>query len=72
MALKFDHAVKYNGKYYPANTPIEEVKPEPVQEPMQEDAEAIVSVEEAQPEEEVEAKPEPAKKAVKGRKKGDA
>ena len=24
MALIFDHAVKYGGKYYPANTPIEE------------------------------------------------
>lgn len=26
MAITFDHAVKYNGKYYPANTPIEEIK----------------------------------------------
>lgn len=24
MAKTFNHAVKYNGKYYPANTPIEE------------------------------------------------
>lgn len=24
MAVIFDHAVKYHGKYYPANTPIEE------------------------------------------------
>lgn len=31
MAIVFDHAVKYNGKYYPANTPIPEPakKPEP-------------------------------------------
>lgn len=24
MAIKFDHAVKYNGKYYPAGAVIEE------------------------------------------------
>ena len=24
MAIVFDHAVKYNGKFYPPNTPIEE------------------------------------------------
>lgn len=24
MAIVFDHAVKYNGKYYPAGKPIEE------------------------------------------------
>lgn len=24
MAITFDYAVKYKGKYYPANTPIEE------------------------------------------------
>lgn len=24
MAITFNYAVKYNGKYYPANTPIEE------------------------------------------------
>ena len=27
MSIVFNHAVKYNGKYYPPNTPIEDEKP---------------------------------------------
>ena len=30
--MKFPYAVKYNGVIYPANTEIEEVKPEPIEE----------------------------------------
>ena len=62
--ITFDHAVKYNGKYYPANTPIEEA-PEKA-------AEAPVEPVEVEAEETVEPKPEAAKKAAKTRKKGDA
>ncbi len=64
MAILFDHAVKYNGKYYPANTPIEEAPAEPVQAP--EEVSATADEETAQ------EKPEAPKKAAKGRKKGDA
>lgn len=31
MAITFDHAVKYHGKFYPANTPIPEVVENPVE-----------------------------------------
>lgn len=65
MPIMFDHAVKYHGKYYPANTPIEEM---PVQEP----AEPAQAAEEAKAEEMPEAEAKPAQKAAKGRKKGDA
>lgn len=35
MSIIYDHAVKYNGRYYPPNTPIEEVTPEkPVDAPL--------------------------------------
>ena len=64
MAIKFDHAVKYNGKYYPANTLIEEATQKP--------AEAAETAEAAEVEENTKAKPEAAQKPAKGRKKGDA
>lgn len=61
MAIMFDYAVKYNGKYYPARTPIEEALKKAAQE-----AETVKA------EETVEAKAEAPKKAAKSRKKGDA
>lgn len=64
MAIMFDHAVKYNGKYYPANTPIEEAPKKAAQ--------AAQEAETVEAEETVEVKAEPAKKAAKSRKKGDA
>ena len=65
MALIFDHAVKYGGKYYPANTPIEE-KAAPKA------AKGDVKPENAEGAAEPKTKPEAAPKAAKGRKKGDA
>ncbi len=69
--IMFDHAVKYGGRYYPANTPIEEIYECP-----QDDAEAAQDdqkeAETVETEETTEAKPEAAKKATKPRKKGDA
>ena len=60
MAIVFDHAVIYAGKYYPANTPIvEAVKP-------------AQKADEARGEEIPAEKAKPAQKATKGRKKGDA
>lgn len=64
MAIMFDHAVKYHGKYYPANTPIDE--------PAQDAQEAIPEDEQANDVESVVEDAEPAKKAAKSRKKGDA
>lgn len=64
MVIMFDHAVKYHGKYYPANTPIEEIA-EPVEETTQ-------GPETEPVEETVEDKPETAKKGGRSRKKGDA
>jgi len=69
--IMFDHAVKYNGRYYPANTPIEEVYEGP------QDAAEAAQVDQkeadaAEAEETTEAKPEAAKKATKPSKKGDA
>ena len=64
MAIMFDHAVKYNGKYYPAHTPIEE--------PAKKAAQAAQEAEAVEAEETVEVKAEPPKKAAKSRKKGDA
>lgn len=84
MAIKFDHAVKYNGKYYPANTPIEEVeKPWKYEGPATSTEEAAKKAEESaenaaaeaaavEGEANTPAEPEAAKKAAKGRKKGDA
>ena len=65
MALIFDHAVKYGGKYYPANTPIEEKAPQKAAKGAEKPATAPGKGESA-------AKPETAAKAAKGRKKGDA
>ena len=84
MALMFDHAVKYKGKFYPPNTPIEET-PETPQEPQKyvgaqtADEEARLNAEnppqdapEAPSEEIIKEPAQPVKKATKGRKKGDA
>ncbi len=65
MPIKFDHAVKYNGKYYMAGELIEE-------KPAQKPPEADVSVEDAKGEEMPAAEEKPAQKPTKGRKKGDA
>lgn len=62
MAIKFDHAVKYNGKYYPANTLIEE-------KPAQKAVEASESADAAQADKESVAEEKPAQKATKARKK---
>lgn len=64
MAILFDYAVKYNGQYYPPNTPIEEANAEPAQAPEEDCAVAA--------EETVEEKSEAPKKAANSRKKGDA
>ena len=64
MAIMFDHAVKYHGKYYPANTPIEEAT--------QEAQEATQEAEQVKDGESINTDAEPAKKAPKSRKKGDA
>lgn len=64
MAITFDHAVKYNGKYYKANTPIEEA-PEKA-------AKTAEEGENVKAEETVEEQTEAPKKAAKSRKKGDA
>ena len=62
--IVFDHAVIYNGKYYPANTPIEEMP-----ENATETARGGVSVESGA---NTKADAEAPKKAAKSRKKGDA
>ena len=62
MAIKFDHAVKYHGKWYAAGEPIEE--------PAQKAEEPADNADDAKAEEESEVKTEPAQKATKGRKKG--
>ena len=84
MAITFDHAVKYNGKYYKANTPIEEVQepwkyegPETsTEEATQKAAEsaenAAAEAVEGEGGANTPAEPETPKKAAKGRKKGDA
>ena len=64
MALVFDHAVKYKGRFYPANTPIEE--------PAQAAENPPQDAPEAQAEEIIEEQAQPARKAAKSRKKGDA
>jgi len=76
MAITFDHAVKYHGKYYPPNTPIEEPETVPVEATNAEADQAAqnaaqepaAAVDEANTNEEQEAP----KKAAKSRKKGDA
>ena len=65
MPLIFDHAVKYHGKYYPANTPIEEIAPKTAQI-------APENAESAEGGTNTSAQQEAARKPVKGRKKGDA
>lgn len=78
--IKFDHAVKYNGKYYPANTPIEEVKkPWKYEGPETSDEEAAQKATGAAENgdtvkdgENIKAEPKTAQKAAKTRKKGDA
>lgn len=70
MAISFDHAVKYNGKYYPPNTPIEE--PVPVEDAAQEPADAAQEPAEVEAEVTAEEKTEATEKAAKRRKKGDA
>lgn len=65
MPIMFDYAVKYHGKYYPANTPIEE-------KPAQKAEEAGQGAEDVKAEEMPEAEAKPAQKAAKSRKKGDA
>ena len=73
MALVFDHAVKYNGKYYPAGTEIPEpAQDEPVQEPAEDAQDAENTPEPAEDEEMSGEKQEAPKKATKSRKKGDA
>ena len=64
MALVFDHAVKYNGRFYPPNTPIEE--------PAQAAENPPQDAPEAQAEEIIEEPAQAVKKAAKPRKKGDA
>lgn len=85
MAITFDHAVKYNGKYYPANTPIEEAKKTPwkyegpetsdeeaAQKAAQDGQNAAQQPAEGEGEANTNAKPKAAQKAAKTRKKGDA
>lgn len=62
--IRFSYRVKFNGVYYPPNTPIPE--------PAKKAENAAESAPELKGEEEAASKTEPAKKAVKGRKKGDA
>lgn len=57
MAITFDYAVKYNGKYYPPNAHIEE---------------AATKANRAEGGENIEPKTEAPKRAARGRKKGDA
>lgn len=65
MPIMFKYAVKYNGKYYPPNTPIEEIAPKTAQN-------APENAESADGGTNTGAKPEAARKPAKGRKKGDA
>lgn len=61
---KFDYAVKYNGKYYPAGADIPEAT--------QKAAEAAESASDVKAKEEPAEEQKAAQKAVKSRKKGDA
>lgn len=81
---KFDHAVKYNGKYYPAGADIPEAAPVEEKpwkyegpetstvEAAQKAAEAAESASEVKAKEEPAEEPKAAQKAAKSRKKGDA
>lgn len=70
---KFGYAVKYNGKFYPANTEIPEpAEAEVVEDTAQEAADAAQEPAEAEVEATAEEKVEAPKKAAKSRKKGDA
>lgn len=60
MAIMFNYAVKYGGKFYPPNTPIVEA------------AEAAKSAATAEGKGNAHEKEAPVKKATKSRKKGDA
>lgn len=81
MELMFNHAVKYKGKFYPPNTPIEDA-PEAPQKyvgPQTADEEARLNAEnqpqdapEAQDGESAAEIEKPVKKAAKSRKKDDA
>lgn len=62
--LIFEHAVKFGGKFYPPNTPIEE--------PVQKVGKAVQSGAAEEANKESGAKPAPARKAASGRRKGDA
>lgn len=62
--LIFAHAVKFGGKYYPPNTPIEE--------PVQKAVKAAQSSAADEVNKESGAKPAPARKASRSRGKGDA
>ena len=58
MAITFDHAVKYHGEFYPANTPIPEVVENPVENVENPDEVVENSVENVEnPVENVEKKP---------------
>ena len=59
MAIVFKHAVKYAGKYYPPNTPIQEI------------AGVAQSAESTKVKADVPEKGTVAQKAVRGRRKGD-
>lgn len=60
MAIVFEHAVKYAGKYYPPNTPIQEV------------AEVAQSAESTKVKVDASEKSMVTQKAAKARRKGDA
>lgn len=81
---KFGYAVKYNGKYYPANADIPEAAPAEekpwkyegpetsTEEAAQKAAEAAENASEVKANEEPAEEPKAAQKAAKSRKKGDA
>ena len=45
MAIIFEHAVKYHGRYYPPNTPIVENSVENVENPTEKSGETVSTVE---------------------------
>lgn len=65
MSIIFDHAVKYNGRYYPPNTPIDEEVSQETVEDTQKDSKGEGNVN-TLPEKET------VRKATGGRKKGGA
>lgn len=71
--IKFDHAVKFNGKYYSAGAEIPEpVEVEAAEESVQEPAEPAQEPVEVESEATAEEQPEAPEKSTKRRKKGDA